>query len=107
MSCSSISVKSHETDNRSPSLAMKEPGEVQGVRNESLMRRFLVGDATDEERDMVERAFMEDGAFFESLCALEHEMIVQYVRNELPAEWRERFKSSIEASPARAARVRE
>jgi hypothetical protein len=75
--------------------------------DDDLMRRFLLGQVTAEERDRVEERFMRDAVYFEALCALEHDLLVSHVRGELPASWRERFESQLKASAARRQRVEE
>jgi hypothetical protein len=69
--------------------------------DEALMRRFLVGEVTDHERDSVETRMFDDPQFFESLGALEHEMLVLLARHELPARWAEPLTAVVAASPDR------
>src|SRR5262245_26219364 len=71
------------------------------------MKRFLVGDVTPEERERVEGRFMTDPDSFERVCAIEDDLILSHVRNELPADWRARFESAYLTTPARRRRVDE
>jgi hypothetical protein len=77
------------------------------IVSDELMKRFLVGDVTPEERERVEDRFMTDPDSFERVSAIEDDLILSHVRNELPAEWRERFESAYLKVPARRRRVDE
>jgi hypothetical protein len=77
------------------------------VRDEELMRRFLVSDVSEAERELVERFVAEDREYFEELCALESDMITAYLQGRLPREWRARFEESVRASPARRRQIEE
>lgn len=72
------------------------------IRNESLMRSFLLGRAGPEESDRIERELVADPAYFEEMCALEDELAVQYRRGELSAAETEQFERHVLWSPARA-----
>lgn len=76
-------------------------------RDDDLMRRFLAGGVTDEERDAVEQRFMDDAGFFERLASLEHEMMVDLVEGRLPARWAGPFRATIAAAPDRQRRLEE
>jgi hypothetical protein len=84
-----------------------ENDRVPAATDDDLMRRFLLGQATPEERDRVEERYMRDADYFEALCALEHELIVAHLQGQLPASWRDLFESQLDASPARRQRVEE
>lgn len=73
--------------------------------DEDLLRRFLVDQASEEERERIEARMFADDEFFESLRALEHEMLVMLVRRELPARWAMPLTAAIAASPARQNRL--
>jgi hypothetical protein len=73
--------------------------------SEELMKRFLVDDVTAEERDRVEAAFVDDPQYFDALCALEDEMILEHLRGEQSDSLSHRFGASFLASPARRERV--
>jgi hypothetical protein len=77
------------------------------IRDEDLMRRFLTGDVTVDERERVEDAFAGDATYFEDLAAFESEMIARYVRGELPAAWLERFESTLPSYPERQRQIAE
>mgnify|MGYP007080469694 CR=1 FL=1 len=75
--------------------------------NQELMMRFLVGEATDAERDAVEQRFITDSGYFDELCALEHEMLLALVHHRLPARWAKSFAAAVSASPDRQRRLEE
>jgi hypothetical protein len=58
------------------------------LQRDDLMRRFVIGNVTDDERERVERRFLEDQSYFETLAAIETEMLVAYERGDLSPEWR-------------------
>ena len=47
------------------------------------MRRFLMGDMSDDQRCATEERFLADNQFFEHLCSLQEEIIDDYVREKL------------------------
>jgi hypothetical protein len=75
------------------------------VRDESLLRRFLMGDITADEREQIEDAFMVDDELYQSLRAIEDELIIDYLRGRLTLESQTRFAREIEQSPVRQQRV--
>lgn len=75
------------------------------LRDEDLMRRFLLEDLTPEEREHVEAAFFRDPAYFDALSAAEDELILLHLRSELPERWRDSFQRAILDSPARRRHV--
>jgi len=73
--------------------------------SDELLKRFLVGDVTAEERDRVEQAFIGNDELFEELTALEHEIFLAHSRGELEPPWRERLDAILLESPARRRRA--
>jgi hypothetical protein len=59
---------------------------------EELIRRYLLGDCSEEERQEIERRMMTDGGFVEQVTLFEEELIDEYVRGMLPATERENFE---------------
>lgn len=72
---------------------------------EQLMKRFLLGTSSEEERTLLEERFFADDAQFEEIQILEDELIDRYVRDELPADDRARFEQRILKSAALRERV--
>lgn len=86
------------------------PSTVEGQvpdHDQELMMRFLVGEVSTEEREAVEQRFVVDPDYFEVLSALEHEMILQLVRNELPARWARPLAEALDSSPDRRRHLEE
>ena len=72
---------------------------------EQLMKRFLLGISSEEERTLLEERFFADDAQFEEIEILEEELIDLYVSDELPADDRARFEQRMRKSPALRERV--
>jgi hypothetical protein len=66
--------------------------------DEDLLRRFLVGEVSDQEREQVERRFIADPDFYDSLRGLEEEMLLSYHQGRLPDRWRLPFESHVLAT---------
>jgi hypothetical protein len=63
---------------------------------EKLMVRYLLGEATDEERTYVERRFLADHDYFERILALEEALVDQYATGGLAPSEQELFdKTSV------------
>jgi hypothetical protein len=75
--------------------------------DETLMRRFLLGDVSEAERDRIEERFIVDHEAFEALYALEDELILEYLRQELPDEVEAQFRAAMLSTPAQRRRVDE
>lgn len=75
--------------------------------DETLLRRFLVGDVTPEEQERIEDAFMFDTALHDRLEALEREMMGDYLRGALDTALRERATRAFNATPERRRRLDE
>jgi hypothetical protein len=71
----------------------------------SLIRRFLLGDATEEEREAVEARFFSDDDFFGELVAEEDDLIDEYVGDALPPASRQRFEARYLVTPRGRERV--
>jgi hypothetical protein len=79
----------------------------QDVRDETLMRRFLVDDLDESARERIEARLVEDEEYCESLRALELEMLRDYARGDLAEPWRSLWEASIPAFPGRRAELEE
>src|SRR5918911_866564 len=67
--------------------------------DEKRVRRYLLGDLAEGERQAVERQMMIDGDFFEQVTLLEEELIDAYVRGTLPPFEREKFEQYFLSTP--------
>jgi hypothetical protein len=68
-------------------------------------RRYLLGEANDEERMRVERQYFADAGALERMEAAEEELIEDYVADRLSSEERSRFERAFLSVPHRRARV--
>jgi len=58
-----------------------------------LMRRYLLGDVTDQERAELEERYVHEAGVFEELIAAENELIDLHARGRLAGDERARFES--------------
>src|SRR5262245_54203191 len=68
---------------------------------EDLIRRYLLDDASDEERRQVEARMLEDDDYGEWLLLIEDELIDDYARGAMPARERELFARNFLLTPRR------
>lgn len=61
--------------------------------NEIILRHYLLGDVTAEDRQQIEQRMLTDGTFFEQLCILEEELVDEYVCEQLIPEEQEKFRN--------------
>jgi len=60
--------------------------------NYEMLKRYLLDDISDEERQTVEEQFFEDDSFFDEMVALEDELYYDYQQNRLNARERSVFE---------------
>lgn len=73
--------------------------------NEEVLRRFLLGDVSDDLRDAIEDCFLTDEEFSARLLVVEDETIESYLRGELLARDKELFEKAFLTNPRRRERV--
>jgi hypothetical protein len=73
--------------------------------DETLIRGYLLGDISKEERARVEDQYFANSDMFEELLAAENDLIDCYVRGELNELDRKKFEKQFLSSPQRHARV--
>lgn len=67
-----------------------------------IMRRYLLDEMSDKERQTVEEKFLEDDDFFEEIAAFEDELLYEYKQNRLTAAQRLVFAEKfLKTSPDR------
>ena len=71
------------------------------ARQEKLIIHYLLGQATEEERDRIENHYFQDPAYHDWMLVLEEELICDYVRGALSAEERTHFETHFLASDRR------
>lgn len=62
------------------------------ILNEEMLKRYLLGDISEEERHAIEERFLQDDTFFEEMLALEDELYFDYQQNRLNHQERAAFE---------------
>lgn len=75
--------------------------ENQIADKEALMVRYLLGELSEAEQMEFASQYLTDDKVYEQLCAVEADLVDDYVRGELPANEREEFERHYLASPRR------
>lgn len=73
----------------------------QTTDKETLMVRYLLGELSEAEQMEFAAQYFTDDKLYEQLCAVEVDLVDDYVRGELPANEREEFERHYLASPRR------
>ena len=73
--------------------------------DESLLTRYLLGDLPFADQAPIDERLARDVSYFESLCALEDELILKWHRGELSDDESRLFSLTYLSSPGRHARV--
>lgn len=77
--------------------------------DERLVRQYLLGELTDEEREELEKRLLTDDSFYETFTAVEgeveDELIDEFADGELAGPGREHFARSLSSVPERAAKL--
>jgi phosphoribosyl-dephospho-CoA transferase len=71
------------------------------VKNESTLKRYLLGQLDQEEQERLEREIMTDNDTFEQLSAAEDELVEEYLEDSLSARDREKFERHFLSTPER------
>jgi hypothetical protein len=72
---------------------------------ELAMRQYLLGEASEDERQALEEVYFEDSEVFDDLTALDDALIEAYVDGTMPVEQRDGFERTLAAFPRRQARL--
>lgn len=67
--------------------------------DESVIRRYLLSDVTEDEREDIEERTMTDDEFFDHVNAHRHELVDQYVDEGMSKEERARFEKLFLSTP--------
>ena len=70
-------------------------------KDEILIRRYLLGEVTDGEREQVERQLMTDRQYLDHILRVEERLMDEYVRGELDLDEREPFETRFLSAPER------
>lgn len=68
------------------------------VEDKELLRRFLLREVSEQERDEIEALYFSDPEFFERLLVAEDELVDEYLQGDLSAREREKFDRQYSAS---------
>jgi hypothetical protein len=77
---------------------MYEPT-VFAVMDEPELVQFVLGRLSEEERERIERKMFADDEFFERLCAVENELVRDYLHRKLPPSIAADFERRLTVSP--------
>ena len=75
------------------------------LKNEADVRRFLLGEMSEDEKSAFEENFIGDELLFEQIRVVEDELIESYVRGTLPDVEREKFERNFLITEGRRNRV--
>ena len=75
------------------------------ILNESLIRKYLLGTASPENRELIENTYFGDSVALEAIVAAENDLIDSYARGGLTNEERRYFEERYKASADMSARV--
>lgn len=73
----------------------------QMTEDETLIRRYLLGEARDEEQEQTEQRLLTDGEYFQDFLRLEEDLIDEYVGGALNEQDQERFENYFIKAPER------
>src|SRR6185436_10899777 len=68
-------------------------------------RRYLLGEASEEERSAIEREYFEDRERLDAIAAIEDDLIEDYLEGQLPSDERRHFERVYLAAPHHRQRV--
>lgn len=66
---------------------------------EQLMMRYLMGELSEEERDLVEEKFFTDESFYQNLLLAEDDLLYDYQRGALSKDQHRKVEARVAASP--------
>src|SRR5437588_796289 len=75
-------------------------------KDEALIRRFLLDELTEDERQQIEELFITDGDYRERVLIAEDDLIEDYLEGALSAAERERFLSHYLITPQQRRKLR-
>lgn len=73
--------------------------------NEDLIRGYLLGDVSEEEREAIEERFFADDDFYQSLLVAEDDLIYDYLRGAMDQRERRLMEEQMATSPRRRQKV--
>ncbi len=76
------------------------------LENDSIIKRYLLGELTEEVQQQIEEQLLRDGDYFEHLQVCEDELVDEYVRGGLPPDEQRRFDNHFLSTPERHEKLR-
>jgi hypothetical protein len=76
------------------------------LEDDSAIKRYLLGELTEEDQQTLEERLLTDNGYFERLQMLEDELVDDYARGSLTAGEREKFDSFFLCTPERYQKLR-
>ena len=74
--------------------------------DETLIRRYLLGELSEEDQRLLEERLMTDEAYFQQLLLLEDDLADDYVQDKLSPSEQARFENHFMAAPERRQKVK-
>src|SRR5207247_11467037 len=71
------------------------------LENDSMIKRYLLGELTEEGQQEIEERLLRDSDYFEHLQVCEDELVDEYVRGGLPPDDQRRFDNHFLSTPER------
>lgn len=78
----------------------------EGFATDAEIRRFLLGEVDEEERERIERRFISDPEAYKKIVVVEDELIEDYLEDSLTASDREKFLAQYGHTPKERRRLR-
>jgi hypothetical protein len=75
-------------------------------QDDQMIRRFLLGDVSEEERQRVEESFITDSGYSENVLMAENDLIEDYLEGDLPQAEKEQFDAHFLSTPRQRRKVR-
>src|SRR5438876_7752608 len=76
------------------------------LENDSMIKRYLLGELTQEGQQQIEERLLRDSDYFEHLQLCEDELVDEYVRGGLPPDEQRRFDNHFLSTPERHEKLR-
>src|SRR5438552_4138214 len=76
------------------------------LENDSMIKRYLLGELTQEGQQQIEERLLRDSDYFEHLQLCEDELVDEYVRGGLPPDEQRRFDDHFLSTPERHEKLR-
>lgn len=75
------------------------------MKDDKLLRRYLLGDLPAEQEKEIEISYLGDGELFAEIKFIEDELIDDYLRDDLSEEERKQFEQHFRATPGRRDKI--